>query len=213
MRAAAFPFLFSLSVGAFHGFLARIRTGFRREDIQQPFRKSGFPSCPFLFQGGIPMGDRHGKRRTVQPVQDGGGELPAKGRALEYRSRSVVDVGHPVNHALFVFPEYGDDAFFGQEPEESLTGVLTQGFPDGLLCAFLYGMCLHPRLAPGAFPFQGLVTDAPADVAGLDAHATASALLIECRIDQPVACPSVDTLAYFFHRHVEESEQGLEFPE
>lgn len=47
---------FSLSVGAFHGFLARIRTGFRREDIQQPFRKSGFPSCPFLFQGGIPMG-------------------------------------------------------------------------------------------------------------------------------------------------------------
>ena len=56
MRAAAFPFLFSLSVGAFHGFLARIRTGFRREDIQQPFRKSGFPSCPFLFQGGIPMG-------------------------------------------------------------------------------------------------------------------------------------------------------------
>lgn len=130
MRAAAFPFLFSLSVGAFHGFLARIRTGFRREDIQQPFRKSGFPSCPFLFQGGIPMGDRHGKRRAVQPVQDGGGELPAKGRALEYRSRSVVDVGHPVNHALFVFPEYGDDAFFGQEPEESLPGVLTQGFPD-----------------------------------------------------------------------------------
>ena len=55
MRAAAFPFLFSLSVGAFHGFLARIRTGFRREDIQQPFRKPGFPSCLFLFQGsGVP---------------------------------------------------------------------------------------------------------------------------------------------------------------
>ena len=79
------------------------------------------------------MGDRHGKRRAVQPVQDGGGELPAKGRALEYRSRSVVDVGHPVNHALFVFPEYGDDAFFGQEPTAQyicayVRGMLRGGF-------------------------------------------------------------------------------------
>ena len=176
MRAAGTSVFFFSSVGAFHGFLARIRTGFRREDIQQPFRKSGFPSCPFLFQGGIPMGDCHGKRRAVQPVQDGGGgELPAKGRALEYRSRIRGRVGHPVNHALFVFPEYGDAPFSARSRRNPCRVSLTQGFPDGLLCAFLYGMCLHPRLAPGAFPFQGLVTDAPADVAGLDAHATASA--------------------------------------
>ena len=114
MRAAAFPFLFLLPVDALRGFLARIGTGFRREDIQQPFRKPGFPSCGFLFQGGILMGSRRGKRRAVQPVQDGRGELPAKGRTLEDRLRVVVDVGYPVNHAFFVFPKYGDDASSGQ---------------------------------------------------------------------------------------------------
>ena len=86
--------------------------------------------------------------------------------------------------------------------------------PDGFLRPFGTGCFFIHALLPGASLSQGLVTDAPADVAGLDAYAATSAFFVECRrMNQPVAYLAVNALAYFLHRHVEQPEQGLEFLE
>lgn len=137
--------LFLLSINIPGNVLSRVGTGFHGEDIQQAFRKPRLPCVRIhgrFLSGSRPVGD--GRERAVFPVDNRSGELLAERRSLEDRPDIMVYIGHAVDHARPVLPEYGHDAFACQLVQEPFTGIPAECRTDVFPCLFRQGMLFHP---------------------------------------------------------------------